>query len=163
MKTTFNKNKKWVLSFFLPVTGQGPLEKAMSSMAMSPASPPTVASRITWCTCCSVTWTCTFCHSSPWFPYFSHTYGKDEGSIKSWWEGIFAARQCTKNIVQLAFYVYVSNVYIYMYMYLSILRVGKPNKLYCTANMHFKQCINGQYASLYVSLYVSLNSQKTNN
>lgn len=45
-------------------------------MAMSPASPPTVASRMTWWTLCTVTWICTSCHSSPWFPDFCHTYRK---------------------------------------------------------------------------------------
>lgn len=53
-------------------------------MAMSPTFPPTVASRITWWTCCSVTCNCTFCHSSPWFPCLCHTCGKYKRVIWSW-------------------------------------------------------------------------------
>lgn len=60
----------------LPEAGHGPLLSEMSSMAITPASPPTVASRITWSTFCEVTWLRTSRHSSPWFPDFCHTYRK---------------------------------------------------------------------------------------
>lgn len=67
----------------LPEAGHGPLMRDMSSMAMSPAIPPTVASRITWWTLCKVTWLWTSSHSSPWFPDFCHTYRKDRRLIHS--------------------------------------------------------------------------------
>lgn len=66
-------------------------------MAMSPASPPTVASRMTWWTLCTVTWICTSCHSSPWFPDFCHTYRKGRRLIQvAQWgcEEIYATLRC---------------------------------------------------------------------
>lgn len=88
-------NPSWFppISVLLPEAGHGPLINEMSSMAMSPASPPTVASTMTWWTSCKVTWMCARCHSSPWFPDFCHTYRKDRRLIHwSQWgcEEVFA-------------------------------------------------------------------------
>lgn len=69
--------------FFLPEAGHDPGLREISSMAMSPASPPTNASRITWWTFCRFTWLWTRSHSSPWFPDFCHTYRKDRRLIHS--------------------------------------------------------------------------------
>lgn len=81
-----------VVLVILPEAWHGPLMREMSSMAMSPASPPTVASRITWWTFCKVTWICTSSHSSPWFPDCCHTYRKDRRLIhwSQWGCEVFA-------------------------------------------------------------------------
>lgn len=97
-------------------------------MAMSPASPPTVASRMTWWTLCTVTWICTSCHSSPWFPDFCHTYRKGRRLIQvAQWgcEEIYATLRCRAEIAWL-----VANMLIFLYYFaISISQLCKQEKL----------------------------------
>lgn len=81
-----------------PDKGQAPVAKTMLSTAMSPASPPTEASRTIWWTSCVTTWRCSTFHRSPWDCVLCHTCSPISNTRQRSKDGVKMVRQQMKGV-----------------------------------------------------------------